>query len=54
MCIRDSLGNGVIANTQALNLDFAVLIGGKCLVVPVIPDNSEREALHLAVRGSLG
>ena len=51
-CLVADLGNGVFADTQAVNDDFAVLVGGKGLVV-IFASHMEREALYLAVRGCL-
>ena len=45
-------GYGIVANPQALNHDFSVLICLKGLVI-VHACHTEREALHLTVRGSL-
>ena len=51
-CLVADLRHGVLADTQAVNDDFAVLVGGKGLVV-IFADDTEREALHLTVRGCL-
>ena len=51
-CFVSDLGHGVFANTQSVNNDFAVLVDGKGLVV-IFADDTEREALHPAVRGCL-
>lgn len=49
-CFVIYLGNGILANLQVLNEDFAVFAGSKGLVV-VHARDTEREALQCAVRG---
>ena len=51
-CLVADLGHGVFADTQAVNGDFAVFVRLECLVV-IFADDTEREALHLAVRRCL-
>lgn len=46
------LRNGVLANTQAINEDFAVFVSLKGLVI-VRTCYSKREALQFSIRGSL-
>ena len=46
------LGNGVLANTQALNEDFAVFVCLKGLVI-VRACYSKRETVQFSIRGSL-
>ena len=51
-CLVVYLGHGIFADTQAVNHDFSVLIGGKGLVI-ILSNDTEREALHFAVRRCL-
>ena len=43
-CLVADLGHGVLADTQSVNYDFAVLVRLECLVV-IFADDTEREAL---------